>query len=384
MIRRLVPFAAMWLLAVAAGANSLYAQQGRVQQQDLIDHMVVPKNAAVPGETPNQATMRVLRAKTDFKVEIMPLDEFAKFINRRYNIPVRVDLEGLKQASVDPSVPISAEVSHKQLVLALRQILNRYNLTFHLVRGTVVISNKGPQPAVAAVEPGRVVLHNGQAVIIQRGDRAANAGGALKEHALRQLGPLLQVELLLAKRKCRPTKEQTHSMREDLRNYVKDEVNDFFDLMQGRVARTGGGFHVARKLLDDRLAKFIAMHLSKERADGYREEVKKRDANEREINALNLVALLDRELNLAPPQRAAIQKSLVENWDDAWSQTVDVGVMRGQNYVPSIPDEIIETHLDAAQIEVWESLTKIGNVNWGFQVFRLGWFGMPVDDPDEE
>jgi hypothetical protein len=29
-------------------------------------------------------------------------------------------------------------------------------------------------------------------------------------------------------------------------------------------------------------------------------------------------------------------------------------------------------------------MSKIGNVNWGFQVFRLGWFGMPVDEQDKD
>jgi hypothetical protein len=384
MIRSFVPFGAMSLLCVAACANSVCAQQGRVQQ-DLIDRLIVVPRAAkaAPGQSQNQATMRVLRATTDFKVEIMPLAEFAKFLTRRYNIPVRLDADGLERAGVAPSVPVSAEISRMPLSAALKQILGRYNLSLRLVNGAVLISDRGPGPAAIA-EPGRVVLHNGQAVIIQKGFQAGNVGGALKEQALRQLGPLLQVELIFAKRTCKPTKDQMQNMRDDLRKFVKDEVNDFFDLMQGRVARTGGGFRVARKLLDDRLAKFVETNLSKGQATEYREELQKRDANEREVCALNLVALLDRELSLTPKQRDAIRKSLLENWDDGWSQTVEVGAMRRQNYVPSIPDEVIENHLDAAQIEVWESMTKIGNVNWGFQVSRLGWFGLPVDEQDED
>jgi hypothetical protein len=252
-----------------------------------------------------------------------------------------------------------------------------------VVNGVVLISDRSPQPAPNA-ERGRVILHNGQAMIIQRGFQAGNVGGAIKEQALRQLGPLLQVELIFAKRTCKPTRDQMQNMRQDLGKFVKDEVNDFFDLMQGRVARTGGGFGVARKLLDDRLAKFVETNLSKEQAADYRAELQKRDANEREVSALNLVVFLDRELSLSPKQRDAIQRSLMENWDDGWSQTVEVGAMRGQNYVPSIPDEVIESHLDATQIEVWESMTKIGNLNWGFQVSRLGWFGMPVDEQDQD
>jgi hypothetical protein len=384
MSRHFLPAGTVFLLALAAGAVPLFAQH---PQQDLIDRLpVAPRIGERLGvaNRPIDRTTRILRARTDFKVEIMPLAEFAKFLTRRYNIPVRLDADGLERAGVAPSVPVSAEISHMPLSAALRQILGRYNLSPRVVNGVVLISDRGPQPAAPIAEQGRVILHNGQAVIIQRGVQAGNVGGALKEQALRQLGPLLQVELIFAKRTCKPTTDQMRNMRDDLRKFVKDEVNDFFDLMQGRVARTGGGFRVARKLLDDRLATFVEKNLSKEEAARYRDELQKRDANEREVCALNLVALLDRELCLTPKQRDAIQKSLLENWDDGWSQTVEVGAMRGQNYVPSIPDEVIENHLDAAQIEVWGSMTKIGNVNWGFQVFRLGWFGMPVDERDQD
>ena len=158
----------------------------------------------------------------------------------------------------------------------------------------------------------------------------------------------MQVELLFAKRTCKPNRELMQKMKGDLQKLVQDDVNDFFDLMQGRVARSGGRFQAARKMFDDRLASFIEANLSKERAGVYREEVEKRNANEREVCVLNLVALLDRELSLSPKRREAIRQSLSENWDDSRSQAIRSGAMRGQNYVPSVPDELIETHLDHA------------------------------------
>ncbi len=382
-------------LTFATGRASLWAQPGAVvqgaapqrpAQQDLIDKVMVAPRAGARAltESPrNATTLRLLRSKAEFKVEIMSLGNFTQFLSQRYKIPVRLDPAGLERASVARSAPISADISEMPLSAALKQILGRLNLDYRVVNGAIVISD--PRPALPVRRnPGRVVLHNGQAIIMQQGVGAANVGPALREQALRQLGPLIDVELVFAKRIARPDKDQMQTVRNDLQDFVKDQVNDFFDLMQGRVARTGGAFHLARKMLDQRLASFIESHLSKDRAATYRQEVEKRDANERAVCALNLVVLLDRELSLTARQRDAIQRALLENWDDGWSQAVEVGAMRGQTYVPSIPDELIENLLDPTQVEVWEGMQKIGSANWGFQVFRLGWFGMPVDERDKD
>ena len=389
MIRSFLSVASVVGLTFAAAHPLLWAQQGAVvqrpAQQDLIDKVVVPRAAVrAPGESRNATTMRLLRSKAEFKVEIMSLGNFTQFLSQRYKIPVRLDPSGLERAGVARSAPISAAISDIPLSAALKQILGRLDLDYRVVNGAIVISDRRPDPPVARNAGGRVVLHNGQAIIMQQGAGAGNVAPALREQALRQLGPLMDVELVFAKRIGGLDKDRAHTMRQELQDFVKDQVNEFFDLMQGRVAHTGGAFHLARKMLDDRLAAFIESHVSKNRAALYRQEVQKRDANEREVCALNLVVLLDRELSLTAKQRDAIQHALLENWDDGWSQVVEVGAMRGQNYVPSIPDELIENLLDATQVEVWENMQKIGSANWGFQVFRLGWFGMPVDELDKE
>jgi hypothetical protein len=377
----------VWL-TLAAGhasvcAQQVFPQQGR-PQQDLIDKLIVPRaDGRAAAASRNATTLRLLRSKATFKVEIMSLGNFTQFLSQRYKIPVRLDPSGLERADVATSAPISAEISDMPLGAALKQILGRLKLDYRVVNGAILISDRRPERPVRR-EPGRVVLHNGQAIIMQRGVGAANVGPALKEQALRQLGPLMQVELLFAKRVGKPTKDEMQAMRDDLQTFVKDQVNDFFDLMQGRVARAGGAFHLARKMFDERLANFIESHLSKDRAATYRQEVEKRDANERGACALNLVVLLDRELCLTAKQRQAIERALLENWDDGWSQVVEVGAMRGQTYVPQIPDELIENLLDSTQVGIWESIQKIGTANWGFQVFRLGWFGMPVDELEKD
>ncbi len=100
--------------------------------------------------------------------------------------------------------------------------------------------------------------------------------------------------------------------------------------------------------------------------------------------ARNLVVVLDRELCLSAKQREALCASLAAKWDDAWTQTVEMAATQGQNYVPSVPDELIEAHLDAAQTEVWQNMQKIGNVNWGIQAFQMGMLGIRMADPDDD
>jgi hypothetical protein len=398
MIRPNLPAGLALLVTLAVCAPSVWGQQPFIQpqplipqrliqqpliQRDLIDRVPVSGKAGQddPGD-PNAKTMRLLRAKAEFKVEIMSLSNFARFLTRRYKIPVRIDPAGLERAGVERSAPISAEIADMPLSAALKQILGRLNLDYRVVNGSILITDQRVDPVRR--RQGRVVLHNGQVEIVQNGVQGDNVMPALRQQALRQLGPLLQVEVLFAKRTCKASKEQTQKMRGDLKKHVQDEVNEFSDLLQGRAGRGGDRFQIARKLLDDRLATFIETNLSKERAALYRDEVEKRNANEREVRLLNLLAFLDRELSLTPKQRDAIRQSLSENWDDSWGQSVEAGAMRGQTFVPAIPDELIETHLGPTQTEVWESLQKIGNVNWGMQVFRMGWFGLPVDEPDNE
>jgi hypothetical protein len=89
-------------------------------------------------------------------------------------------------------------------------------------------------------------------------------------------------------------------------------------------------------------------------------------------------------LCLSARQREAIRVALLEKWDETWTRTVENGAFQGNAYVPFIPDALIESNLDPAQIDIWENIPKAANVNWGLRGNGAGWFGMPVADPDDD
>jgi len=194
----------------------------------------------------------------------------------------------------------------------------------------------------------------------------------------------VQVELVFVKRTCAPTKDQMRQLKEDLAKYVKDQSDEFIQLQQGRDGRAGSLVSKARALLQEHLTAVVKQRLSRESAARYRSELEKREANERAVCARSLVAILDRELCLSTRQREALRAALTAKWDDAWTQLVEMGVMQGQAYIPSIPNDLIEPQLETAQAEVWQNMQKLGNINWGFQVFQNGMLGMPLPDPEDD
>jgi hypothetical protein len=371
------------VVSVLVVAQAGFAAQRGVQ--DLIDSVIpVPKRAGVAesAEPPDLAVLRTLRSKAEFKVEIMPLADFAQFLSKRFKMPFKLDHAGLQRANVQPDAPISAEIEGMPLNAALRQILGRLNLSYRVVNGVVLITHR-PQEPTARRRPGRVILHNGEVVVIQNGLQGQGVQ-PLKEQALQLLRPVLQTELLFVQRICKPTKDQSRQMKDDLENCVKEDANELFDLLRGRAGRAGSELGSARLLLEERLAIFVEKHLSKEKAAFYRRELQSRDANEREACSLRLVAILDRELCLSARQREAIRVSLLDKWDETWAQAVENGAVQGNASVPFIPDALIEPNLESAQIDIWENIPKAANVNWGLRGNGVGWFGRSVADPDDD
>jgi len=378
MRRFLLPVASVLLVA-----RSCFAAQDGVQ--DLIDRVIaIPKRAVVAesAESPDLPVLRTLRSKAEFKVEIMSLADFTRFLSKRFKIPFKLDHSGLQRANVQPDVPISAEIEDMPLSAALRQILGRLNLTYRVVNGVVLITHRLPEPAARRLG-GRVILHNGEVVMIQKGLQGQGVQ-PLKQQALQLLRPVIQTELVFVQRICKPTKDQSRQMKDDLESCVKEDANELFALLRGRAGRAGNELGSARLMLEERLATFVEKHLSKEQAARYRRELQSRDANEREACALRLVAILDHELCLSARQREAIRVALLEKWDETWTQALENGAFQGNAFIPFIPDALIESNLDAAQIDIWENIPKAANVNWGFRGNGVGWFGMPVADPDDD
>jgi hypothetical protein len=389
-MKRFLPLAgSLLLLAPLALCLSLDAQERPARPYGAalktIERRADDKND-VRLEPPIMATIRELNSKTNLRVEHMPLEKFAQFLSEQHKIPVKLDRASLSRANINPRTLITANYVQFPLDVALRRILAGLKLRHHVVDGVVIITAGLPSdPAERIgdrpVRNGR--LAPGQAVNIAPGQAALNQA-AWRQQMLQQLHPLVQIELLFVKRICAPTKDQMRQLKEDLEKYIKDQSDEFIQIQQGRDGRAGSLVSKARALLQEHLTAAVEQRLSRESAARYRSELEKRDANERAVCARSLVAILDRELCLSARQREALRAALTAKWDDAWTQLVEMGVMQGQSYIPSIPDDLIEPQLETAQTEVWQNMQKLGNINWGFQVFQNGMLGMPLPDPEDD
>jgi hypothetical protein len=381
-MKRFLPLAGSVLLLVLAALCLSLDAQDRVGAPFAPATKAVPRRAddrnEVRLEPPIMATLREMNSKTNIRVERMPLEKFAQFLSEQHKIPFKLDRAGLRRANVDPSTLITANYVQFPLDAALRRILARLRLRHHVVDGVVIIT--AALPGVPAERIGERQLGNGRVVIGQ----AVMNRGRWQDQMLQQLHPLLQVELIFVKRSCAPTKDQMRQLKEDLEKYIKDQTDEFIQLQQGRNLRNGSLISSARALLQERLTASVEKRLSRESAARYRSEIEKRNANEREVCARCLVATLDRELCLSARQREELRASFSAKWDDAWTQVVEMGTQQGQSYIPSIPDDLIEPHLDTAQTDVWQNMQKLGNVNWGFQAFQNGMLGMPLADPEDD
>ncbi len=96
-----------------------------------------------------------MRARTDLKVEKLPLEDVVKKLADFHEVPIRLDQEALKKANVAIDAPVTVAIENYTLSAALKHILKDFGLYFAVVDGAIVITNTPPEPEepVAAAVP---------------------------------------------------------------------------------------------------------------------------------------------------------------------------------------------------------------------------------------
>jgi hypothetical protein len=392
-MNRFIPLAGLILFAaLAATSPALEAQEKRVAPIVPQADGFAPSAPSLPRkvgerfqehpEAPELEALRELNSKTDIRVERMPLDEFLQLLSKRHKIRFQLDRAVLRRANVAPNTPITASFVQVRLALALRRILRPLKLEARVVNGVVVITETQPQPPIQMmrVEGGRRVFVRAQAIgegigVLQRQQQIQQQ--QIQQH----LQSLLPVELVFVKKICAPTPAQMRQLKQDAHEYLEVAAQNSFAAQRRGAQMNQDQLSNASKFLQEALVHSVETRVSREQAARYRSELEKRSANRREVCARNLAALLDQELCLSAPQREEVRAALLANWNDSWCSMVQMAAINGQNYVPSVPYEVIAPHLDAAQVDLWEGLQKIGGVNWGIQT---NLFGLPTVELDDE
>jgi hypothetical protein len=345
------------------------------------------KQAEKPAEkkkVDNRKLQRKLQARTDLKVEDLPLKDVVKKLADLHEIPIRLDEDALKKAGVAPDKPITAAIENFTLSLSLKHILKDLNLHFGVVDGEIVIGNEPPQPvaevrAAAAVEAAEEVILQPQVMMLGNGP----GGAGMAQQFTRQHKALVKAELNLIRAVCQPTDEQMQQIRGDVEKNLKTKVTQVEE-QQKKMARQQPGAQISvgdpLQLSRSWILKAANEHLTAEQAALYKREVDQRLADRRQASIDNVVARLDRDLVLSAKQREQIATKLRDNWKDAWSPS-PIQFMQMDQWYPNIPDQYIVEFLEAEQKQIWkQNRNQNRGVVFGQQQFAGFMGGMFGDE----
>ena len=313
---------------------------------------------AQPSDEGNLDVWRKLNSPDVVLVKEMPLAKFAEFLLKRHGIPFKLDAGGLQRAGINPDVRITAETKRIPIGTGLRQVLSALGLTYRVIDGAVLITDRGRVDAPAKIAR-RVARNRPMQVVNQNG---------LHENI--ELMPQLQVELLFVKKICAPKMEQMRAIKKDLEKCLNDAAT--------------GSISASVDLLPTTLTDCVAKHLSKDVAARYRDEVEKRKVHEREGCVDTVITILDQQIGFSDEQRKSLVASFSANWKPAWSQLVEMAVRNGGNAVPHLPDRLIVPFLDPEQSQVWQRLPKNEDADTAFNALRIGAVGTPNEELGDE
>jgi hypothetical protein len=136
-----------------------------------------------------------------------------------------------------------------------------------------------------------------------------------------------------------------------------------------------------RRTVRDSLVEVLKQTLTPEQLAQYTAEAEKRDARRKRAAILSAIAQFDTVLSLTAEQREALHQSIAAHWQERWEQWLSLANYGGQ-YFPTIPDQVIVSHLNQEQRQVLQGLQRI---EIGFSsgaeepIPDDGWWGEPLN-----
>lgn len=224
------------------------------------------------------------------------------------------------------------------------------------------------------------------------GARKANAAPEAKQKPAvditDDMQSLMVVELGFIKRVCKPTPDQ----KKKIAAAAAECIEAMNDIAVANQAEQGGAFAGGREIIavtasgvqltenpteriQQEMTKALRPIVSAEQHAAYVEETEQRDRFNREAAVAVAVVLLDRQLMLSDQQRSKLTSRLLDQWKEAESIPIQMYVSNPQ-YFPELPEVVVQSELDAAQLAVWRSLNKTR-----FPLY-IGTFAMDVWEED--
>ncbi len=316
---------------------------------------------------------RKLQARTDLKVDKVPLKEVIAQLAKRHSIPIRIDESSLKKAQIAVDTPITASIKGLTLNASLRQILKDLHLSHDLKDGAIVISADAEDDLAAAgkahverkdEERTRAEEAAKVAEEVARVNQDRPGAGLIdpdladveyKEFA-RRFTSVLRAELNFVEKVCEPTDEQMAEIRQVLEKYQTDIVKKYADI-QKRAARgqrqAMNAYPDPRRLIRDSLKKTLKTALDADRWARFDSELEERRTDQTRAAVHNLVAKIDRDLTLSAEQREKLVEALTAGWNPAWGAQFESFLQQGGQFAPSLPPKLVTPHLNPSQKKIW-------------------------------
>ena len=318
---------------------------------------------------------RKLQARTDLKVDKVPLKEVIAQLAKRHSIPIRIDENSLKKAQIAVDTPITASIKGLTLNASLRQILKDLHLSHDLKDGAIVISADA-EDDLAAAGKAHVERKDEERVRAEEAARIADEvarvnqgrpgaglidpdqaeGDVQQKEFARRFKSALRAELNFVQKVCEPTDEQMAEIRQVLEKYQSDMVKKYSDI-QKRVARGQRQgvttYPDPRKLIRDSLKKTLKTTLDADRWARFDSELEERRIDQTRAAVHNVVAKIDRDITLSAEQREKLVEALTAGWNPAWGLQFEMFLQQGGQFAPSLPPKLVTPHLNPIQKKIW-------------------------------
>lgn len=236
----------------------------------------------------------------------------------------------------------------------------------------LVIFSLRPVLSQDVIEPAEEVVVAEEEEVVMEVAAAGFAPAPNPADIIDQLRPLMNIELGFLKRVCDPTDEQKRKIAaaaEECLQGMNDIVGAKRNNPFGGDLGGGGGAVVVMAANGQQLnenpftrirrdlREAVRPLLSEQQFEEYVTEAEKRERFQREAVVGITIELIDRHLVLSDDQRAKVMERLLENWQGAENLAIETYVHNPQ-YVPPVPEALVQRELNDAQLRVWKSLSK--------------------------
>lgn len=355
---------------------------------------------AAPAEAPKvdpemlQKISRKMLAAAEIQADKTQLSTLMADLSKKYEIPIRVDGRAILAAGLPVDPAITAKIDKGTLGRALTTVLKERGLKWELRDTEVVITSiaKGPAPAKAPAEQAaQARVQAAQARALAQAQAQEKALQQQEKQFIPQFRVLWKGELHLIRNICQPTDEQLTKLQAGGQAIAENASAQFVRGRNGGRRVVNGVVTVVkptsnsvepRAIIQDVALPVLEAHLKPEQIARYKDELDKARIERRDMVIENLVAKLDRDLQLSGEQREKLAASLATNWEPGWALPAQA-LMNLDNAFPSLPDKVVLPTLNERQQNIWRSSPKQHMQNY-FGGFGL--FGNQIDESswDEE